>query len=97
MAVGYQKVTSAGVINTSGRPVIVFGAAVESKATAPGAPTLYDGTSTSGTKVDILPGVTNEWVSFNYPEGRLFPNGLYVDIDSKTVSVVIWYQAVVAS
>lgn len=94
MAAGYQKITADGVVGGSGNPIDVFGYSIESGVGGAGVTTMYDGTSTSGTKLFEDEGTANKWKNVNWENGRRFPSGLYVDIDSNTTSVVVWYVRV---
>lgn len=90
--IGSQKRTTDGVIGGSGKPIRLYGLLVSSGATA-AAPALYDGTSTAGTLMDTCTCPTVSVVNrFPYPGGLLFPNGLYVDVDTNTTFVVAIYS-----
>lgn len=96
MAVGernsYQKRTTDGVIGTSGSPVVVYGISVQSGVDGGAVVAFYDGSSTGGTLVRSITGNQNDWFNEDYVVGRVYPNGLYIDLDANTTSVTVWFQ-----
>ncbi len=79
---GSVRITAAGVVGVSGKPVRVFGFTTRSKASGVGIVTLYDGTSTGGTEKYVFNGNTDASADkvFN-AAGKFFPNGCYANLD----------------
>lgn len=96
MAVGercaYQKRTTSGVIGTSGNAVIVFGVSLLSGGGGAGVLSLYDGTSTGGVLARAITGTTNDWFNQEFSVGKVFPSGLYLNLDTNTTAAVVWFQ-----
>ena len=90
--VGYNRITASGVVGNSGHPVAIHTLHIESKAGGPGIVTLYDGTSTSGTKTNTEKGATNQGQSFIYTRGLVHPSGLYVNLDTNTNAAIVWFE-----
>ena len=91
--VGYQKFTADAVINTSGRPVAIWGIYVESGASGTAVVAIYDGTSASGTKVMSVTGTDDAgYIAPQFSKGYVLPNGGFVDIDSNTSFAIVWYE-----
>lgn len=91
---GYQKVTADAAVSSSGAPVVIYGLHIKSAAGGAGNVILYDGTSTSDTEVQKETGVTDQGKSFDYPEGKVFPLGCFVDIDANVSYVAVWFEKV---
>jgi hypothetical protein len=85
---GSVRITAAGVVGVSGKPVRVFGFTTRSGAGGPGTCTLYDGTSTGGTEKYRFQGNTDASADkvFN-TVGKFFPNGCYADFDADVTYV----------
>lgn len=85
---GSSRLTAAGVLGVSGKPVRVYGFTMRSGAGGVGSVTLYDGTSTSGTekyKMDGNPDASADKVFAT--EGKHFPGGCYADLDANVTYV----------
>ena len=80
---GSVRITAAGVVGVSGKPVRIFGVTTRSGAGGPGTVTLYNGTSTSGTEKYKFNGNTDASADKVFPaEGKFFPGGCYADLDT---------------
>ena len=80
---GSSRITAAGVLGVSGKPVRVFGFTMRSGAGGPGTVTLYDGTSTGGTEKYVMQGNSDASADKIFAtEGKFFPGGCYVDLDA---------------
>lgn len=85
---GSSRLTAAGVLGVSGKPVRVFGFTMRSGAGGPGSATLYNGTATSGTEKYKMVGNTDASADKVFAsEGKHFPGGCYVDFDSDVTYV----------
>lgn len=80
---GSSRLTAAGVLSVSGKPVRVFGFTMRSGSGGSGRVTLYNGTSTSGTEKYVLDGNADASAEKTFAAvGKYFPGGCYVDIDA---------------
>ena len=85
---GSVRITAAGVVGVSGKPVRIFGFTMRSGAGGSGLITLYSGTSTSGTEKYRLQGNTDASADKVFPtEGKHFPAGCYADLDGDVIYV----------
>ena len=85
---GSVRITAAGVVGVSGKPVRVFGFTMRSGASGTGFVTLYNGTSTSGTEKYRMGGNTDSSADKVFAtEGKHFPGGCYCDLDSDVTYV----------
>lgn len=96
---GIQTRTTDGVIGTSGKPVRVYGIALESGGTASVA-AFYNGTGsgTAANKIlDVTGTISKKVMAPDLPaNGILFPAGCYVDVDGNIGAggVSVWYEIV---
>ena len=80
---GSVRITAAGVVGVSGKPVRIYGFTMRSGAGGAGLVTLYNGTSTSGTEKYRLGGNADASADKVFgAEGKHFPGGCYVDMDA---------------
>ncbi len=91
---GTQKITADGVIGTSGKVIRAFDIIVRSGAGGAATVSVYDGTSTSGTLMDVI---TTSGASVTLQRsfgtvGMYFPNGLFIDVDGNTAFVTVNYE-----
>jgi hypothetical protein len=91
--IGYQALTSSGVVNDSGKPQALYGIAINASGTS-AIPTFFDGTSSLGTAVFAQSGIAAGWANFQYSTGLVFPKGLYVSFDANTTKVTTWCRQV---
>lgn len=91
---GTTRLTAAGVLGVSGRSVRIFNITVVSDGTA-GVTTVRDGTTSGGVAYDIITGTISTGANRNYgTQGRLFPDGCYIDADAHSIGVIIdWNYA----
>jgi hypothetical protein len=94
---GTQRITADGVIGISGQPVRMYGAVIDSGATAANV-IFRDGTSASATAIIDAVGTASRSIPIpDMPaEGILFPSGLFVDVDANTDAVTVAYEQVIA-
>lgn len=91
MAIAYQKVTSDGVIGTSGTAKVVYGVHVVSGGAA-GTVILRNGTGTGDPAIFNFAGVANEGTYFDCGVGVVFPNGVYYDEDANVSHALVMYR-----
>ena len=85
---GSVRLTAAGVLGVSGKSLRIFGFTTRSDANGQGTVTLYNGTSTSGTEKYKFNGNTDASADKVFGvEGKFFPGGCYVDLDSSIIYV----------
>lgn len=85
---GSSRLTAAGVLGVSGKPVRVFGFTMRSGTGGPGSVTLYNGTATTDPEKYKMTGNTDASSDKVFArEGKHFPSGCYVDIDSNVTYV----------
>lgn len=85
---GSVRITAAGVVGVSGKPVRIFGFTTRSGAGGPGTVTLYNGTSASGTEKYRLNGNMDASADKVFAtEGKFFPGGCYADMDADIIYV----------
>lgn len=89
---GSQRITAAGVVGVSGKPTRIFGYTLISLVGGPGTVTLYDGTSTSGTRISLQVGNAGAQTQVSFGStGVFFPSGCYADLDSDVSQVTFDY------
>jgi len=91
--IGYQVLTTSGVVGDSAKPQALYAAACKSGGTA-GTATFFDGTSSLGTVVYDVQGTINTTVFNNPSIGQVFPKGLYVSFDSNVSRVTVWSRQI---
>ena len=85
---GSTRITAAGVVGVSGKPVRIYGFTMRSGAGGTGTVTLYNGTSTGGTEKYRLQGNMDASADKVFPtEGKHFPSGCYADLDANVTYV----------
>ena len=85
---GSVRITAAGVVGVSGKPVRIYGFTMRSGGGGDGLVTLYDGTSTSGTEKYRMSGNSDASADKVFPaEGKHFPGGCYADVDGNVIYV----------
>ena len=85
---GSQRITADGVVGTSGTAIRLFGYTMRSNAGGLGQIILYNGTDTTGTEKWIGNGNVDSSADKVFGQkGKLFPAGLYVDIDANITYV----------
>ncbi len=93
MAVGFQRITADGVLNTSGEPVAIYGLNILSTGGGGGVVNLRSGTAVGGAIIIQEQGTTSQGRSVNYGgNGIVFPSGCYVDVDANVTSVTIAFE-----
>lgn len=91
---GTQLVTADIAVGDSGTAVRIFCIHIISGASA-GVVDLYNGTSTGGTRYVSEDGTASKGKTvFFGPQGFVFPDGCYVDVDSNVTSVLVSYNYV---
>lgn len=99
MAIGVQRhgstyLTTSGAVGiakgSSAEPKIIYSIHVISGAT-PSLVTLKDNGSSGTIYIQEL-GTANQGQTFNYPEGKFFPNDCYYTADGNQTSVLISYD-----
>jgi len=91
---GYQRITSSGVIGTSGNPLIFYGYSLHSGGTVSSGTFFFNGTSTSGGTVfqnDPSNAAINADKMVTLPVGVTFPSGCYVSFDGNATAVTVFY------
>lgn len=84
---GHQQIlgNNDAAVGVSGKPVRIFSFNIRSTSGGGASVTLYNGTSTAGTKYDEQIGVADASFIVNYgSEGKFFPGGCFVDVDANT-------------
>lgn len=85
---GSTRITAAGVVGVSGKPVRIYGFTMRSGAGGSGTVTLYSGTSTGGVEKYRLQGNMDASADKVFPaEGKHFPDGCYADLDADVTYV----------
>ena len=85
---GSVRITAAGVVGVSGKPVRIYGFTMRSDSDGPGFVTLYNGTATTGTEKYRMQGNTDASADKVFAaEGKHFPGGCYADIDGDVAYV----------
>lgn len=85
---GSTRITAAGVVGVSGKPVRIFGFTTRSGAAGVGTVTLYNGTSTAGTEKYRFQGNQDASADKVFAtEGKFFPAGCYADLDTDVTYV----------
>ena len=80
---GSVRITAAGTVGVSGKPVRLYGFTMRSGAAGPGFVTLYNGTDTSGTEKYRMQGNADASADKVFAtEGKHFPGGCYADLDA---------------
>lgn len=80
---GSVRITAAGVVGVSGKPVRIFGFTMRSGTGGVGIVTLYNGTATSGTEKYVLNGNMDASADKIFSAaGKFFPGGCYCDLDA---------------
>lgn len=80
---GSTRITAAGVVGVSGKPVRIYGFTMRSGAGGSGTVTLYNGTSTADVEKYRLQGNADASADKVFPaEGKHFPAGCYADLDA---------------
>lgn len=80
---GSTRITAAGVVGVSGKPVRIYGFTMRSGAGGSGTVTLYNGASTAGIEKYRLQGNADASADKVFPtEGKHFPSGCYADLDA---------------
>lgn len=88
LPIGSQNRTDDGVIGASGKKIRVYALIVRSDSDGASAVSVYNGTSTAGTLMDVINVATaSTTVRINYAGGLLFPSGCFVDVDANTAFV----------
>lgn len=75
---GNVTLTASGAVISSGTKVRVYN--VIGLAGANSILSFYDGTSASGTLIDVVPITANTPARVNYENGKLFASGCYVNV-----------------
>lgn len=91
LPIGSTKITADGVVGTSGKKIRVYAFIVNADSSGASVDA-YDGTSTGGTKLDVLTGAASVSTRISYPGGLLFNSGCYLDIDAHTNFVTVIYE-----
>ena len=89
---GTQQRTTDGVIGTSGKKIRVYGFIVRATAGGVSVVNIYDGTSTSGTLMDVINLAASTTERPMYAGGLLLPNGCFVDVDANTSFVTALFE-----
>ena len=93
LPIGIQKRTDDGVIGTSGKKVRVYGFIVRSDGDGASVVSIYDGTSSSGTLVDVINvGAASTTVRINYAGGLYLGSGCFVDVDGNTAFITAIFE-----
>lgn len=80
---GSVRITAAGTVGVSEKPVRIYGFTMRSGAGGPGFVTLYNGADTSGTEKYRMQGNADASADKVFAtEGKHFPGGCYADIDA---------------
>lgn len=91
--VGFQLITSDGVLSASGEPVAIYGVHITSGAGGGGVVNLRSGTAVTDTIIIKEQGVASEGKSASYGGlGIVFPSGCYVDVDANVTSVAVTFK-----
>lgn len=85
-----QFTTTDGIVGKGGRPVRVYGWYLLSGGTA-ATVSLRDGQTVEGTVQVQIDGTISKGTNYSDPQGLLFPNGCFVDVDANTVNFTISY------
>lgn len=91
---GFQRITSSGVIGSSGHPTIFYGYSILSGGGGVGAPTFINGSSGSGPTGmigDPSGGAASKERTVPLPVGTMFNGGIYVSFDANTSAVTVFY------
>lgn len=89
---GTTRLTADGSVGPSDKSIRVFNITIESSGTG-GVGVLRNGTTASGDIYWQGTGTASTGVTFNFDNGRLFPNGCFYDHDSNTDAIIISYIA----
>lgn len=93
--VGYQRITSSGVIGDANKPIALYGYIFKSGGTA-GNPTFSNGNSTTNTVVFDATGTISSTIVQPLPAAITFPLGLYITVDTNTTYIVAIYRQVLS-
>lgn len=88
--------TDDGVLGTSGKPIRVYGASVDSGAGGAAVVHFHNGTSASGNLVFTATGAASKAILVaDIPaQGILFDGGCYVNVDANTTRALIFAEEV---
>lgn len=93
LPIGSQTRTDDGVIGTSGKKIRVYGFIVRSDGDGASVVSVYNGTSSSGTLVDVINvSAASTTTRVMYAGGLYFGSGCYVDVDGNTAFITAIYE-----
>ncbi len=94
LPIGSQKITTSdSAIGTSGKKIRVYGLIVRSDGDGASVVNVYDGTSTSGTLMDVINvGAASTTVRVMYCGGLYLGSGCFLDVDTNTAFVTAIYE-----
>lgn len=92
---GHQISTSSADLGTSGKPKRVFSLTLQSKVGGAGRLILHNGTAGTDPETARVDGVSDAQVVVNYGnQGKFFPAGCYLELDSNVQYVDVDYEQV---
>jgi hypothetical protein len=92
---GGFRITAAGVVGVSAKPVRIYGYTMRSGAGGAGLVNLYDGTANTGAERWAGAGNMDSGAIVSFGErGKFFPTGCYCDIDANVTYVEFDYEQV---
>lgn len=88
-----QRITSSGVIGTSGNPTICYGYSVLSGGSGVGSPWFLNGGASGAIILTADPsnGAASKERTIPLPVGTMFGSGIYVSFDGNTSAVTVFY------
>lgn len=92
LPIGSQKRTTDGVVGTSGKKIRLYGLIVRGGSGGATVVNVYDGTSTSGTLLDVINAAQDTTARIMYAGGLSLQSGCFLDVDSNTSFVTAIYE-----
>lgn len=88
---GSQKFTTTdGILGKGGRPCRVYGIYLISTSSA-STVILRDGQTVGGTPQIQIDGTISKGTNYSDPQGIIFPNGCFVDVDNNTQNLTVTF------
>jgi len=88
---GSQRLTSSGAVSDASKPILIYGYAILSAATA-AVPYFLNGTSSSAINFRAGPTTASQASVVSIPAPLMMPTGCYVSFDANTSEVTVFYS-----